>query len=176
MKSRTILEVAAIAATIVIVATNCSDSAKPGSSGRVSSDTPISIEPGVCVGKVRPGMTVDEVIAELGKPDSQTGGGLEYLRHGFAVSPGRDGTVRAVLCGDSSGINGPLVKAFTGRTKEGIGMGSSRVQVVSVYGEPPEKEKTLAGREVVKCGSLGLTFSLENDKTHHIIVDFRKIK
>ena len=121
-------------------------------------------------------MTVEEVIAQLGKPDRQAGGGLEYLRHGFAVSPGRDGKVRAVLCGDSSGINGPLVKAFAGRTKEGIGMGSSRGEVVSVYGEPPEKEKPSEGREVLKYGSLGLTFSLQNDRAHHIIVDFRKAK
>ena len=174
MKSRTILEVAAIAATIVIVTTSCSDSPKSGSSGQVNSNTPITIEPGVGVGKVRAGMSMDEVIAQLGKPDGKPGDRhLEYRRLGFAVGFGRDGGVNVVMCGNSSGVNDSLAKAFTGRTKEGLGLGSSRADVVKAYGEPSGVEKGPAGRESLKYTPLGLTFLLLEGKVHHITVDFR---
>ena len=174
MKSRTILEVIAIAATIVIVTTSCSDRAKPGSSGQVNSNTPISIEPGVGVGKVRAGMSMDEVIAQLGKPDGKPGDRhLEYRRLGFAVGFGRDGGANLVMCGNSSGVNDSLAKAFTGRTKEGVGLGSSRAEVVKAFDEPSGVEKGPDGRESLKYRPLGLTFSLLEGRVYHIIVDFR---
>jgi hypothetical protein len=177
MKSRTILEVAAIAATIVIVTTSCSDSAKPGSSGQVNSNTPITIEPGVGVGKVRAGMSMDEVIAQLGKPDGKSGSRhLEYRRLGFAVGFGTDRAVKVVMCGNSSGVNDSLAKAFTGRTKDGLGLGSSRADVVKAYGEPSGVEKGPAGRESLKYSPLGLTFSLLDGKVYHLVVDFRAPK
>ena len=174
MKSRTRLEVLAIAATIVILTASCSDSAESGSSGPVDSNTPISIEPDVGVGKVRAGMSMDEVIAQLGKPDGKPGDRhLEYRRLGFAVGFGRDGGVNLVMCGTSSGVNDSLAKAFTGRTKEGLGLGSSRAEVVKAYGEPSGVEKDPAGRESLKYGPLGLTFSLLEGKVYHMIVFFR---
>jgi hypothetical protein len=177
MKSRTTLEVVAIVATIVILTTSCSDRAKPGSSDQVNSSTPILIEPGVGVGKVRAGMSMDEVIAQLGKPDGKPGDRhLEYRRLGFAVGFGRDGGVNFVMCGTSSGVNDSLAKAFTGRTKEGLGMGSSRADVVQAYGEPSEVEKGPAGWESLKYRPLGLTFSLLEGKMYHMIVDFRAPK
>jgi len=177
MKSKTILEVVAIAATIVIVTTSCSDSAKPGSSGQVNSNTPILIEPGVGVGKVRAGMSMDEVIAQLGKPDGKPGDRLlEYRRLGFAVGFGRDGAVNVVMCGNSTGVNDSLAKAFTGRTKEGLGLGSSRADVVKAYGEPSGVEKGPAARESLKYSPLGLTFLLLEGKVYHMTVDFRAAK
>ena len=177
MKSRTILEVVAIAATIVIVTTSCSDSAKPGPSGQVNSNTPISVEPGVGVGEVRAGMSMDEVIAQLGKPDGKSGSRhLEYRQLGFAVGFGRDGAVNVVMCGNSTGVNDSLAKAFTGRTKEGLGLGSSRADVVKAYREPSEVEKGPTARETLKYRPLGLTFSLLEGKVYHMIVDFRAAK
>jgi hypothetical protein len=176
MKSKTILEVLAITATIVIVTTSCSDSAKSGSSGRVNSNTPIAIEPGVGVGKVRAGMSMDEVIAQLGKPDGSGSRHLEYRRLGFAVGFGGDGAVNLILCGNSSGVNDSLAKAFTGRTKEGLGLGSRRADIVKAYGEPSRVEKAPAGRESLKYSHLGLTFSLLEGQVYHVIVDFRAAK
>ena len=78
--------------------------------------------------------------------------------------------VAAVLCGDVTGINGPFVKAFTGRTKEGIGMRSTRQEVVKVYGDPTVSEKFSRGLESLQYPMLGLTFTLEGGKVHHMIV------
>ncbi len=181
MKSRSILELVAIASTIIIVTTSCSDNANPGSgasvksgsSDQVSSNTPISVESGVSVGKVRAGMTTNEVIAQLGKPDGEQGRFLEYKQLGFAVGYGRDGVVKTVMCGGSSGVEDPLTLAFTGRTKDGLGMGSSRAEVVKSLGKPSEVLKGPAAQETMKYSPLGLTFTLMDGKVFHMIVDFR---
>ena len=162
---------------MAVLTTSCSDSTKSGSSGQVNSNTPVSIEPGVGVGKVRAGMSMDEVIAQLGKPDGKSGSRhLEYRRLGFAVGFGRDGGVNVVMCGNSAGVNDSLAKAFTGRTKEGLGLGSSRADVVKAYGEPSEVEKDPTARETLKYRPLGVTFSLLEGKVYHMIVDFRAAK
>src|SRR5512133_659262 len=75
-----------------------------------------AIEPRVCVGMVKTGMTVDQVIGLLGEPQRRTANALEYTRLGFAVMPGPDKVVQVVMCGDVTGCNGPLVKVFRGRT------------------------------------------------------------
>ena len=74
------------------------------------------------------------------------------------------------MCGDVTGINGPFVKAFKGRTKEGIGMRSTREDVLRAYGEPTESEKFRGGLESMKYQPLGITFTLEGGKVHHMIV------
>ena len=79
------------------------------------------------------------------------------------------------MCGNSSGVNDSLARAFTGRTKEGLGLGSSRADVVKAYGEPSEVVKA-AGQESLKYSPLGLTFSLLDGKVYHLIVDFRAPK
>ncbi len=128
------------------------------------------IEPGKSVGKIHAGMTLDQVRAELGEPQRTTPNALEYTKLGFAVMPGPDGLVQVIMCGDVIGANGPLVKRFTGRTKEGIGLGSSRADLVKAYGEPSKDEKFAGARESMKYDSLGITFSLENGTVHHMIV------
>jgi hypothetical protein len=166
--------VGTLAVAVFIAGAGCSDGSKPSTNSPSASETSIVIEPGVGVGKVRAGMTVQQVVAELGEPDSKTGHVLNYVRSGFSVVPNRDGVVRVVMCGDSLGIGTALVKAFKGRTKEGIGMNSGRAEVIQAYGEPTESDHSDPGHEALKYGSLGLKFTLQNDKVHHIVVDFRE--
>ena len=136
------------------------------------------IVPGRSVGEVRKGMTAEQVEAALGKPDRKSGknGGIwEYTRFGFAVFTTPVG-VPVVMCGDSSGADSALAKAFKARTKENIGMGSTRAEVLKAFGEPTTTEQLPPKSEVLEFKAIGLRFSLLDGKVHHIIVDFRNTK
>ena len=69
----------------------------------------------------------------------------------------------------------PGVKKFKGRTKEGIGMESSREDVIKALGQPTTTRRD-AGQELLAYKTLGLSFSLEAGKVKHITVDFRNAK
>ena len=150
---------------VVLSYVGCSEDAD-----RASANPPLLIEPNLAVGKVRAGMSVQDVLNQLGEPQRRTANALEYTRLGFAVMPGADGTVHVVMCGDVTGINGPLVKAFNGHTKEGIGMNATREEVVKALGEPTASEKFIAGIESLQYVGQGLTLTLEGGKVHHMIV------
>jgi hypothetical protein len=133
------------------------------------------IEPGKAVGKVRGNMTIEEVIAELGRPDRRYNETtLQYLRFGFSVVADREGLTRVVLCGDPSDKSSALIKLFSGRTKEGIGMGSSRDDLIAAYGPPSAVEPWGEDEEQIVYSSMGIGFILADDKVHHITVSFPK--
>ena len=148
----------------------CSEKVESDSGVSAGTNAAMLIEPNLNVGKIHTGMTTDQVIAALGQPGRRTANSLEYPGLGLAVMPGPDGAVQVVMCGDVTGLSGPFVKAFTGRTKEGIGMTSTRDQVIKAFGEPAGDEKMRFGLESMNYPSLGLTFTLEGGKVHHIIV------
>ncbi|MDA7667866.1 hypothetical protein N8611_02540, partial [bacterium] len=147
----------------------------PGSESPNQSEADsVLIEPGVRVGKVRGQMSVDDVIAQLGKPDQESGRFLEYRQLGFAVGYNRERVVRVVKCGGSSDVNDPLAKAFKGRTQEGLGIGSTHADIVKVYGEPSNGAKTIGqGGEMLEFKAIGITFTLKDDQVYNISIDFR---
>lgn len=160
----------AAALVFVLSVTSCSENAGTNSTAEAGTNAAMLIEPGVAVGKIHLGMSKAQVVAEIGPPGRQTANSLEYPRLGLAVMPNADGMVQVVMCGDVMGINGPFAKAFKGRTKEGIGMKSTREEVLKAFGEPAAHEKMPLGIESMTYASLGLTFTLEDGKVYHIIV------
>ena len=153
--------------TALLVVSGCSDhSNQPLSASREQ----LVIEPHVRVGKVWAGMSTAQIIAQLGEPERRTTKALEYTRLGFAVLPDSNNVVSMVMCGDVMGVRGPFVKAFNGRTKEGIGMLSTREELLKAYGEATEDKKFRAGLESMNYRQLGISFTLEDGKVHHIIV------
>lgn len=139
------------------------------------SEGPVLIVPGVSVGKVRKGMTTNEVEAVLGKPDKWQGKMMVYDQQlGMSVGQGKAG-VLVVFCGDSM-LNYPGVEKFKGRTKEGIGMKSSRGEVIKAFGQPTTAQPWGTGQEQLEYKTLGLTFTLEAGKVMNILVDFRAAK
>jgi hypothetical protein len=164
---------AILAAALVFGAASCSESPDEQASNGAQTNPPIVIDPNVSVGKIRAGMTTQQVIAELGQPQRRTANALEYTRLGLAVLPDTNGIVKVVMCGDVTGINGPLVKAFAGRTREGIGMKSTREEVIKALGEPSGTERFPGAIESLKYDRLGLTLTTEGGKVHHLIVRFR---
>lgn len=152
---------------VALCALGCSERSESSVS---QSNPPLLIDPKISVGPIRSGMRVADVVAQLGEPQRRTANALEYTRLGFAVMPNPEGVVQVVMCGDVTGLGGPLVRAFTGRTKEGIGLGSTRADLVKAFGEPSSSEKLAGSTESIRYNSLGMTFTLEGGKVYHIIV------
>ena len=103
-------------AAIALLAAGCSDRSATDSTPAA----PMIIEPHVSVGKIHAGMTLDQVHAEFGDPQTKTSNAWEYSRLGFAVMHGPDNVVQVVMCGDVTGLGGPLVSRFNGHTPEEI--------------------------------------------------------
>lgn len=133
------------------------------------------IVPGQSVGEIHKGMTTNEVETVLGKPDKWQGKIMVYdQKLGFSVVQSRDGAA-AVFCGDTM-LKYPGVKKFAGRTKEGIGMESSREEVVQAFGQPTSAKPWGIGQEQLEYRTQGLTFVLESGKVINLTVDFRRAK
>ena len=102
-------------------------------------------------------MTVQQVIAELGQPTRTNAAGLEFTNLGLFVGPDQ----REVV----------LFPPFPGRTKKGIGMGSTRADVIQAYGEPTAvNPATKPGFEILKYEMLGLRFQLYNGRVDWMTV------
>ena len=181
------IQVVTLLAVATLLAGGCS---KRPAHGVWSSSKSIVIEPGISVGPVRSGMTIQQVIAELGEPDrrlkvgvseaGQQESALQYLNLGLSVLAGKDGIVHNVVCVDPTqmGKDAPFTKAFAGHTKEGIGLWSSRADVIRAYGEPTVIKK-IEGKpryEVLRYKQLGLVFELRDGKVDAIGMFFQTVK
>jgi RNA polymerase sigma factor (sigma-70 family) len=128
-------------------------------------DESMLIVPGQSVGKVKAGMTEDDVIVALGQPESKEGEVLIYDKSfGFSVVCSRQKIVGSIFCG--GGVD------FKGHTKEGIGIDSGQDELIKTFGQPTTWAKF--PEEQLYYKPLGLTFLLQNGKVFHIIVDLRK--
>ncbi len=127
------------------------------------------IVPHLSVGKIRAGMTVQELVSAIGEPRNKTANAYDYPQLGLAVMP-KNGTVLAVMGGDVTGINGAYVKVFNGRTKEGIGLRSTREEILKAYGPPTEIKGKLGAMESLIYENIGITFNLEGGKVHHMVI------
>lgn len=155
---------------VILCAGGCSQESDSSALSQSQTNAPSLIEPHASVGKVRAGMTVAQVKKELGPPQRTTPNSLQYPSLGFAVMPDADGVIQVVMCGDVTGIGGPYAKAFNGRTKEGIGMFSTREQLVAAYGPPDTSERSMGGVESMRYSALGINFTLERGKIYHMVV------
>jgi type II secretion system protein G len=134
------------------------------------------IEPHLGVGKIRAGMTAQQVIEQFGQPGSlgmNLTNILSYYTLGFSAWVGRDGFVMRVLCGSPTTNDDRGARAFKGRTKEGIGMGSTRADLVKAFGEPSSVRNDGA-REFLSYRDSGLAFTLTGGAVHQITVDLQK--
>ena len=160
-----------LAQVVAILLAGCSkDSATPPTAAAATNATPLLIVPNVSVGEIRGGMNVTQMVASLGEPQRRTANAWEYTRLGLAVLPDQQGVIQYVMCGDVMGANRPFAQAFTGRTKEGIGMNSSREEILKAYGDPSQNQKFPGAIERLTYDGLGLTFTLEEGKVYHIVV------
>src|SRR5262249_30810110 len=111
------------------------------------------------------GMSKQQVIALLGKPDKEEarGTGLAYLSRGYAftVSPVRGVMMISCFTQQTFVIQ---VRDFRGKTAEGGGMGPGRADVERAYGRPDKVETNGPGTSSLEYHKKGLHFVLFDDK------------
>ena len=152
MKNRTLIPLLALVAVLV------------GGCSKRSESAPI--EPGVAVSSVHSGMTIQQVIAKCGQPNLTIDSDLVYAHLGLQVAPGNGDVVHSVT----------ITHPFAGHTKEGIGIGSRRDDVIRGYGEPTVAKSEKSGYENLRYSKLGLVFWLHDGQVYMISVLFQAAK
>jgi hypothetical protein len=119
----------------------------------------LTIEPLVGIGPVRFGMSKDEVIEHFGQPDRIFEGKVTKLNYvssrGLSFAVDIEFGMYEIGCW-SDGMLPNRITTFTGRTKEGIGIGATQEEIVAAYGEPD--------RTSTKSTDLGILQGLQYDK------------
>ncbi|MFL5340176.1 MAG: LolA family protein [Gemmataceae bacterium] len=122
------------------------------------------LKPKVGIGPVTFGMTKEQVIEKLGKPDRSDPKELtlDYTSRGYAITVSPQRGMQGVLCYTQATF-AIKVKDFAGKTTEGIAMGTKAADIIKAYGEPDAKE-TDDGTTRLSYRKLGLEFTLASDK------------
>lgn len=134
------VQMAALAVAALLMAAGCSKEKRPAESKAAAPEAkaqpPVLIKPGAGVDAVQKGMNKEQVEAALGKPEKINSKWWFYLNQGMVVAFGDNGVLFNIKC------FGP----FAGVTKEGIGIGSTRAELIAAFGNPSD-EKQLQGKE-----------------------------
>ena len=138
----------------LILAAGCSK--RPTHSAWASSASTV-IEPWVSIGPLHSGMTIQQVITELGQPEQTNDKELLYPHLGLQVAHAIGGDVMYRVT---------IQHPFAGHTKDGIGIGSSRADVIQSFGEPKWDKHSPTGFELLtyEKPGLGLDFKLQEGK------------
>jgi hypothetical protein len=142
MKNRTPLIVVALTVSLFV---SCS---KPPAVSGWSPSSIIVLHPSVPIHSLHSGMTIQEVITALGQPSRTNAAGLEFSSVGLFICPDKGEFI--------------MFPPFAERTKEGIGLGSSRADVIRAYGEPSAAKITKPGFELLRYSPSRMSFQLHN--------------
>jgi hypothetical protein len=143
----------------------------------LASSASIVIEPGVSFGSISNGWNMQQVINSLGEPDERNDRELKYFNLGFFVEM-KNNVVHTINCVAAAAPGSSYKKSFAGHTKEGIGIGSTREDIVKAYGEPTtiESSTKTPDIEVLRYKPLGLFFMLRDGKVRNLSVIFESKK
>ena len=102
------------------------------------------IRPGLGIGEIQFGMTVQQMKDILGKPDvAETGISYMYTSLGIEIVF-RDKVVTYIYCGNPHRKDSPMLRAMEEackfKTAEGIGIGSTEAQIVKAFGEATRRK------------------------------------
>ena len=129
------------------------------------------VYPTVGLGPVRFGMNKDEVISLLGKPDSikEDGTVLAYFSSGFTVYISPQRGVISYLCYTQAAL-AVQVREFTGKTSDGVGIGSSLEELTDAFGIPDVVNEQETLNTTVWYHTQGLEFTLADNKVVRFMV------
>ena len=155
---------------------------------QLKKDAELVIIPKVGFGPAKFGMSTQEVIQHLGKPEeikeieapdgiirteadlknTVTFQSLRYRSRGFRISIHPTQGFRSVSF-QTHPKNAPIGRTFQGKTKEGIGMGASQEEIIKAYGPPSyeQSNQTQNGKTTLtRLDYLDpiLSFTLRDDK------------
>ncbi len=141
----------------------------------------IIIEALVGIGPVRFGMSKDQVIEHFGRPDKVMAEGtkLNYVSSkGLGFTVDSELGLQMIQCwSDNWPTELPFaVTTFTGRTKEGIGIGATQEEIVAAYGQP-DRTGTDSNKGVIQnldYDKLRTRFSLLEGKLRLMILEAPK--
>jgi hypothetical protein len=118
------------------------------------------IVPGRSVGPIVLGMRMTQVFQFLGPPERRVPSGetikFFWPRRGLTVRVDRDGRVAAIF-----------VESPSYRTARGIGVGSTRDEVVAAYGPAPQAQEDRATLILVYT-RLGITFAINKERENRV--------
>lgn len=136
-------------------------------------EEPWVVQPGVGVGPILIGATPTEVRKMLSAPDQIHERTYVYARS-MKLTFRDDDTVRAIYLSSGPDFEKPI--AFTARTAEGIGFGSTRAEVDAWLGKGMRvvPQAGARGIEVVESADGGILVTLYYDKVVELIVVPRK--
>ena len=149
--------------------------AAPGDDAPAPRSANWAVMPGSGIGPVRLRMTKPEVLAVLGEPDRIPDGSEDswwsYDRDGLAVVFALDIPEPFVVNLQGGSVAHPSEREkFRARTSDGVGVGSSRDEVIAEFGNPDHHEFEDRDRHLV-FGKAGISFTLEDDRVVQIRVD-----
>jgi hypothetical protein len=133
------------------------------------------IIPGVGLGPIRFGMSREKIESLLGKPDGYEGNQTSLLYHsrGFVLSVSHRSGLKNIRC-ISQMLTMARVRDFAGKTKEGIGIGSTLLQVENVFGKPDRDEGVNAFNKRLVYDKYGLVFQFVDNKV--IIIEMSAVR
>lgn len=124
-----------------------------------ATNRPLPIVPGQSVGPVALGMPRAEVEQAFGPPQRVAFGAWEYPTLGLAIGFEKDRvsgiSAGSGSCGDPERL---LEKAFAGQFAEGVGMGSTKQEVLAVLGEPLGPGATQGNIEMLMYHNMDISF------------------
>ena len=128
------------------------------------------------LGPARFGMTKDEIIGVVGRPDGigpierTAGTSLRYDSKGFRLTLDKHGRMTDVQCHVNNEGGEPHAVTFPGLTDKGIALGASAEDVFRAYGQPDHDETSRrnASFRSIAYFKLGLNFDFRDNQLNNI--------
>lgn len=127
-----------------------------------------ALRPGVAIGKVELGMTRQQVVQILGRPQLELGGTPHWTSRGISVIFDTGGHAATLMGGN---LDPEATEArLSARTAEGLGLGSTAEQVIAACGPPDKPTPSDGGTTFISYWKRGIEFKLRNDKVYFLTV------